>query len=262
MWTFPGIWHPIWSKSILLSWQVVFNMGGCFCWKFCGLTPFLRGAWHAQPRFLLNMRDSRRSKGRQTQGQKTLLPPKAIRWPSGEAKLQETLKNWEESCPSKYAWLAVLLTRKFSQSTWGDFCLKKKSSGYKQNLPYLLALSRHNLVGWPGVSCRFCILATFLKTGRKFRKLSLYVYYHAAFSSILFCPKLYMQIRSNFFFPAHCFSLKHYNWIWGVGFLVDFERNLYPFLEINTGAEVRFLTIRNKRLVSYWPWPVCSPYPS
>lgn len=19
--------------------------GGCFCWKFCGLTPFLRGAW-------------------------------------------------------------------------------------------------------------------------------------------------------------------------------------------------------------------------
>lgn len=121
MWTFPGIWHPIWSKSILLSWQVVFNMGGCFCWKFCGLTPFLQGAWHAQPRFFLNMRDSRRSKGRQTQGQKTLLPPKAIRWPSGEAKLQETLKNWEESCPSKYAWLAVLLTRKFSQSTWGDF---------------------------------------------------------------------------------------------------------------------------------------------
>ena len=124
-------------------------------------------------------------------------------------------QNLKRKLLSKFSWLAVLFTYKFSQSTWGDFCWKKKGSGYKQNLPCLLALSKHNLVGWPGVSCRFCVLTTFLKTGRKFRKLSLYMYCHAAFSYILFCQKLYMQIRSNFFFSAHWFSLKHYNWIGG-----------------------------------------------
>ena len=45
MCTFPGIGHPTQCKSILLSWQIVFNPGACFCWKFCGLTPFLWGAW-------------------------------------------------------------------------------------------------------------------------------------------------------------------------------------------------------------------------
>ena len=130
--------------------------------------------------------------------QKTLFPPKAIR---GLTEMPN-FRRLKESCLSKYSWLAVLFTHKFSQSTWGDFCLKKKGSGYKRNLPCRLSLS----VGWPGVYCRFSALATFLKTGRKFRKLSLCMYCHAAFSHTLFCQKLYMQIRSNFFFPAHCFS--------------------------------------------------------
>lgn len=171
MCTFPGIWHPIWSKSILLSWQVVFSPGaGVFLLEILWPDTIPSGglACPRCPAHILSQHDRlQKEQGQSGTGTENTVPSKGHPLTYWDAKLQETLKNWKESCLSKYSWLAVLFTHKFSQSTWGDFCLKKKGFGYKQNLPCLLALSRHNLVGWPGVSCRFCVLATFLKTGRK-----------------------------------------------------------------------------------------------
>ena len=121
----PRYWtsHPVQkypSQLVLSSIQGRVSAGSFVAWhhSYGGLGH----AHDAQPIFFLNMTNSRRSKGRVTMTEDTV-PSKGHPRTHWAAKLQETLR---ESCLSKYSWLAVLFTDKFSQSTWGDFCLKKK----------------------------------------------------------------------------------------------------------------------------------------